>query len=113
MGFKLEKPPYNLDGPAVYLNDFKEEGSVLGRTNKNGTILINKDVDPKYHDAVIKHEKVHVDQIERGDLDWDGPNFYWKGKKYSRSLNMMGTGKEPWEIEAYKEGGVPFGKIPV
>jgi len=25
MGFKLDKPPYNLDGPAVYLNDFKEE----------------------------------------------------------------------------------------
>jgi len=26
---------------------------------------------------------------------------------------MMGTGKEPWEKEAYRKGGVPFGKIPV
>jgi len=26
---------------------------------------------------------------------------------------LMGTGKEPWEKEAYRKGGVPFGKIPV
>jgi hypothetical protein len=26
---------------------------------------------------------------------------------------MMGTGEEPWEKEAYRKGGVPFGKIPV
>jgi len=113
MGFKLVKPPYNLDSPVVYLNDFSDEPYVLGRTNANGTILLNKDLDPKYHKDVIKHEKVHVDQIKRGDLSFDGPNFYWKGKKYPRSLNMMGTGKEPWEKEAYKKGGKPYGSISV
>jgi hypothetical protein len=113
MAFKLTNPPYTLDGPSVYLTRFDEDPSVIGRTNKNGTILINENLDPKYHDKVIKHEKVHVDQIERGDLDWDGSNFYWKGERYHRSLNMMGTGKEPWEKEAYKKGGVPIGKIPV
>ena len=36
----------------------------------------NVDMIPK----VIDHEMVHIDQMKRGDLDYDNDNVYWKGK---------------------------------
>ena len=43
MGIKL-KPPYNIDNTPVYKTE-NEEG-VLGRANRNGTILIRPDLSP-------------------------------------------------------------------
>ena len=40
--------------------------------------------------------------MERGDLDYDDDNVYWKGKKYSRSEMEEGAKDLPWEAEAYK-----------
>ena len=61
-----------------------EEG-VMGKANNNGTIIINKDLDPSQIDDVVAHEKIHIEQMERGDLDYDNENVYWKGKTYSRA----------------------------
>ena len=64
------------------------EDGVLGKANNNGTIVINKDIkDPKQIDDVVDHEKVHIDQMKRGDLDYDDKNVYWKGKKILKSFN--------------------------
>jgi hypothetical protein len=79
------------------------EENVLGRANNNGSIIINKDVDPSKIDDVISHEKIHIDQIKRGDLDYDDKNVYWKGKKYSRADMKEGAKNLPWEAEAYKK----------
>jgi hypothetical protein len=100
MSFKIN-PPYALDNTPVYNSDM--EGGVLGRTNKNGTILVNNDLSGKDIDRVIKHEKVHVEQFKNGDLDYDDENFYWKGKKYNRSEMDEGNKKLPWERPAYKK----------
>ena len=100
MAFKLN-PPFSCDNTPVYQVD-TEEG-VLGMANKNGTILVNKYLSPAKAKEVVKHEMVHVDQIKRGDLDYDDNNVYWKGKKYSRKSMKEGAKNLPWEKEAYSK----------
>jgi hypothetical protein len=78
-----------------------EEG-VMGKANNNGTIIINKDLKPSQIDDVVAHEKIHIEQMERGDLDYDNENVYWKGKTYSRADMAEGAKDLPWEAEAYK-----------
>ena len=42
MAFKI-KPPYVIDNTPLYHLDFEEDG-LLGRADKNGSILINKKI---------------------------------------------------------------------
>jgi len=100
MAFKLQNPPYNCDNTPIYRVDM--EDGVMGKANNNGTIIINKDLDPSQIDDVVAHEQVHLDQMKRGDLDYDDNNVYWKGKKYSRADMEEGAKNLPWENEAYK-----------
>ena len=101
MGFIMKGAPYFNDNTPIYSIDM--EDGVLGKANNNGTIVINKDIkDPKQIDDVVDHEKVHIDQMKRGDLDYDDNNVYWKGKKYSRASMEEGNKNLPWEKEAYQ-----------
>ena len=82
MAFKLNNPPYKIDNTPIYHVDMEE--GVMGKANNNGTIIVNKDLDPSQIDDVVAHEKIHIEQMQRGDLDYDNENVYWKGKTYSR-----------------------------
>ena len=100
MAFKMNGAPYAGDNTPIYQVDM--EDGVLGKANNNGTIIVNKDIkDPKQIDDVVEHEKVHIDQMKRGDLDYDDKYVYWKGKRYSRSKMKEGAKNLPWEKEAY------------
>ena len=102
MAFKM-KSPFALSTTPVYERELPE--GILGKGNKNGTILISEDI-TKYAEqtkSIIDHEEVHIDQIKRGDLDYDSKNVYWKGKKYSRSKMREGDPNLPWEKEAYSK----------
>jgi len=99
MAFKLRSSDKKIDNTPIYRVDM--EDGVLGMANKNGSILINKNLSPLQEKKVIKHEKIHVDQINRGDLTYDDKNVYWKGKKYSRKSMDEGNRRLPWEKEAY------------
>ena len=102
MAFKLNEPPYSFSNIPVY--NVNMEDDVLGKANNNGTIIVNNNIkDPKKIDKVVKHESIHIDQIKRGDLDYDDKNVYWKGKKYPRSKMKEGAKNLPWEKEAYKK----------
>ena len=102
MAFKLNEPPYSFSNIPVY--NVNMEDDVLGKANNNGTIIINNNIkDPKKIDKVVEHESIHIDQIKRGDLDYDDKNVYWKGKKYPRSKMKEGAKNLPWEKEAYKK----------
>lgn len=90
-----------MDNTPIY--NVNMEDGVMGKANKNGTIILNKDLDPSQCDKVIAHEKVHIDQMKRGDLDYDDNNVYWKGKKYSRAQMQEGAKNLPWEAEAYRK----------
>ena len=100
MAFKIT-PPYSMDNTPIY--NVNMEDGVMGKANKNGTIILNKDLDPSQCDKVVAHEKVHIDQMKRGDLDYDDNYVYWKGKKYSRAQMQEGAKNLPWEAEAYRK----------
>ena len=99
MAFKLNAP-FPIDNTPIYHVDM--EDGVMGKANNNGTIIINKDVPTNKIQDVINHEKVHIDQMKRGDLDYDDKYVYWKGKKYSRAQMQEGAKNLPWEAEAYR-----------
>ncbi len=101
MAFKLTNPPYTIDNTPIYYVDM--EAGVMGKANNNGTIIINKDVPVNKIQDVINHEKVHIDQMKRGDLNYDDKYVYWKGKKYSRAQMQEGAKNLPWEAEAYRK----------
>ncbi len=99
MAFKI-KPPYDVDWTPVYTS--KIEDGARGKGNKNGTILVSEELhNDKDRESVVEHEKIHVDQIKRGDLWYDDECVYWKGKKYPRSKMDEGNPNLPWEKEAY------------
>ncbi len=99
MAFKLNAP-FPIDNTPIYHVDM--EDGVMGKANNNGTIIINKNVDPSKTQDVINHEMVHIDQMKRGDLNYDDENVYWKGKVYPRSKMNEGAKNLPWEDEAYR-----------
>jgi|TARA_R110000772_G_scaffold250616_1_gene365287 hypothetical protein len=100
MAYKMKMGKLSLDNTPIY--EIDEEEGVMGRANKNGSITLNKNLSPLEKEDVIRHEKVHLDQINRGDLDYDDKFVYWKGKKYPRSTMDEGNKNLPWEVEAYK-----------
>ena len=100
MGFIMKGAPYNNDNTPIYSIDM--EDGVLGKANNNGTIVINKDIkDSKKIQDVVDHEKVHIQQMKDGRLNYDDNNVYWEGKKYSRASMKEGAKNLPWEKEAY------------
>ena len=100
MGFIMKGAPYSTDNTPIYNVDM--EDGVLGKANNNGSITLNNKLkDPEQIDDVIDHEMVHIDQMKRGDLDYDDNSVMWKGKKYSRASMKEGAKNLPWEKEAY------------
>jgi hypothetical protein len=100
MAFKMESPICTCNTP-IYERDLEQ--GVMGEANNNGSILIDKDLSTKDKKRAIAHEKVHLDQMERGDLNYDNNYVYWKGKKYPRSTMVEGAKNLPWEKEAYNK----------
>jgi hypothetical protein len=79
------------------------DGGVIAEANNDGSIYVDKSVkkgSPLEKEA-IAHEKVHLNQMNRGDLNYDDNNVYWKGKAYPRSSMNEGAKNLPWEKEAY------------
>ena len=89
MAFKL-KPPFESNSP-IYERELEE--GVLGKGNKNGTILVAENLS----------DEAEKDQVKRGDLDYDDSAVYWKGKTYLRSKMKEGSPNLPWEKEAYSK----------
>ena len=103
MGYTMKGPPYSIDNTPVYSMDLEE--GVMGIADENGSILLNKNIKNKQQQQdVINHEKVHLDQMKRGDLEYDEESVTWKGKKYPRNGPKAldeGDRTLPWEKEAY------------
>ncbi len=101
MAFKMKPAPFKMDETPVYYVDMEE--GVLGKANNNGTIIVDENLSPLEAKSVIKHEQVHIDQMHRGDLDYDDKNVYWKGRIIPRSSIKEGDENLPWEKEAYNK----------
>ena len=81
------------------------EGGVIAEANNDGTIYIDKDVKKgsALEREAVAHEKIHLDQMNRGDLGYDDDCVYWKGKAYPRANMNEGAKNLPWEKEAYNK----------
>ena len=103
MAYRMKGFPYSIDNTPIYSMDMEE--GVLGVADKNGSILINKNItDPKEKNDIINHEKVHLKQMKDGDLEYDEDSVTWKGKKYPRRGPKAfdeGNKNLPWEKPAY------------
>jgi len=100
MAYKMKMGKLSIDNTPIYQMDTDE--GVMGMANKNGSIVVDKNLSPLEQEDVIRHEGVHLDQMKRGDLHYDNDNVYWKGKKVPRSTMDEGNKNLPWEKEAYK-----------
>ena len=103
--------PYKKDPVPVYEVPF-DDPSLMGKANKNGSIIMNKDqaCDPEMRDKILKHEKHHlkemiIDKNPDGSpvLDYDDESVSYKGVSYSREDFDEGNKELPWEKEAYNE----------
>jgi len=106
MAYKMKMGKLSMDNTPIYQVETDE--GVMGQANKNGSIVVSKDLHPEEQEDVVRHEKVHLDQMERGDLDYDDEFVYWKGKKYSRSAMNEGDKNLPWEKEAWKANKLKY-----
>ena len=106
MAYKMKMGKLSMDNTPIYQMD-TEEG-VMGQANKNGSIIVDKNLSPLEQEDVVRHERVHLQQMESGDLDYDDEFVYWKGKKYPRSAMNDGDKNSPWEVEAYKANKLKY-----
>ena len=106
MAYKMKMGKLSIDNTPIYQMDTDE--GVMGQANKNGSIIVDKNLSPLEQEDVVRHEKVHLDQMERGDLDYDNTNVYWKGKKIPRSTMDEGDKNLPWEKEAYRANKLKY-----
>ena len=79
------------------------DSGVIAEANNDGTIYLDKSVknDSPLAKEAIAHEMVHMDQMARGDLNYNDDKVFWKGKEYDRDDMNEGSKKLPWEKEAY------------
>ena len=88
MGYKMKGVEFKSesgDDAPIVKKDL--EDGILAEANKDGSIYVDRSVNLNTSRAtkIIDHEKVHLDQMERGDLDYDDKNVFWKGKTYKRA----------------------------
>lgn len=104
MAFKM-KGLIRVDNSNTPIFHKSLEKGVMAEANKDGSIFLDDDVSPNSKEGkeAIAHEKVHINQMKRGDLDYDDKNVYWKGKTYPRSKMKEGAENLPWEQEAYQK----------
>ncbi|MCP4323745.1 MAG: hypothetical protein GY787_18210 [Alteromonadales bacterium] len=93
------KPYYPTKVTPVYERDMADDPAV-GRTLKNGVIIMDKDLSPAMRTETHSHEETHVNQMKYDGFNWDDNSIYFKGKKYPKRLFLEGKG--PWEGPAYR-----------
>jgi len=85
------------------------EGDVMAEANNDGTIFIDKSLKGKDKEKAVAHEKVHMDQMAQGKLQYTDDTVTWKkdtrspARVYSRAAMNEGAKQLPWEDEAYKK----------
>jgi len=110
MSFKLKSPYVDNTVPVFKV---PMENGVYGKANNDTSsnsgfnIHVNQNInDTATFMKVVEHENGHIDQMARGDMDYDDDYVYWKGQKIPRANMPEGAHNLPWEKEIYKENPV-------
>ena len=94
-------------GTPVFEKDL--EPGIMGEANRDGTIFVKKGLPQKQINEIVEHEKVHLQQMGQGRLDYDNETVTWKpntktpARVYKRENMMEGAKNLPWEKEAYNK----------
>tara|TARA_R110002096_G_scaffold27890_3_gene84817 strand:+ start:239 stop:613 length:375 start_codon:yes stop_codon:yes gene_type:complete len=99
--FNYDRSSFDGGEPPIIEKNLGKD--IKAEANKDGSIFVDKSVDleSKEGKKIIEHEKVHLDQFARGDLDYDKDTVTWKGKTIARKTLNEGSSDLPWEKEAY------------
>ncbi len=113
VGIDKESSTY---GTPVFKKDL--EGTVVAEANNDGTIFVDEKADSPTKKEAVAHEKVHIDQLKTGRLQYDDNTLTWKkdtrspARVYKRENGKLidtktGESKNEgdptleWEHEAY------------
>jgi hypothetical protein len=87
----------------------KLDGGVEAEANRDGTIFVAANIPDNALAEAIRHEKVHLDQMAQGRLQYTDDSVIWKkdtkspSRVYKRAAMNEGHPDFPWEKEAYKK----------
>ena len=108
---KLEKSKSTLF--VFSKKNFETETGAAGMVYPYAKGLITMDLDSRMGmDKLIQtiaHEMVHVKQIVRGQLSYEGKKIFWKGKRYYPK--RMSYYDHPWEIDAWRNEKVLASRV--
>ena len=95
-------------GTPVILKDDLEDG-VEAEANRDCTIFVSSKLSDKKIEEAVAHEKVHLDQLASGRLQYSADSVTWKkdtrspARVYNRATMNEGHPDFEWEKEAYKQ----------
>jgi len=104
--FGIDKDTSTIDTP-VFKKDL--EGNVMAEANRDGTIFVQEGLSAKETRDAVEHEKVHLDQMAMGRLQYNDDTVTWKkdtrspARVYQRANMNEGDPDFEWEREAYKK----------
>ena len=87
----------------------KLDAGIEAEANRDGTIFVKKGMSQKKINDAVEHEKVHLEQIAQGRLNYTNGEVMWKPntqspmKLFNRKIMAEGAHNSPWEKEAYKK----------
>ena len=93
--------------------DLEKETGAAGMVYPHSAGLITMDLDSRLKiDKLIQtlaHEMVHVKQIAKGQLSYDGKKVFWKGERFYPK--RMSYYNHPWEIDAWRNEKVLASRV--
>ena len=87
----------------------KLDPNIQGEANRDGTIFVKKGLPQKQINEIVEHEKIHLQQMGQGRLDYNNETVTWKpntktpARVYQRANMLEGAKNLPWEKEAYNK----------
>lgn len=105
--FGLHDATSNYSTPVIKKDDL--EPGVQAEANRDGTIFVDGKLSDDQIKTAVNHEKVHLDQIKQGRLQYTDDSVIWKrdtkspAKVYRRIDMNEGHPDFEWEKEAYKK----------
>ena len=85
------------------------DASIQAEANRDGTIFVDSKLSDNKIEEAVRHEKVHLDQIAQGRLQYTDDSVIWKkdtkspARVYKRDTMNEGHPDFEWEAEAYKK----------
>ena len=114
MSFKLKNKNevFGVDQTSTFgtpVFEKKLDDGIMAEANRDGTIFVDKSLSPLQKKDAVEHEKVHLEQMQQGKLQYDDYTVTWKKdtksppRVYERANMSEGHPDFEWEAEAYKK----------